>query len=198
MIAEATIAFGLAEIAGIFGGGDENSGVPRPIQALLDAPVGWLPAPPELDDEGGDERWAGTIDVWDRPEGRFYTLTEWGAALLGVHLVEMTGAERKRALALGVPLGDDGPDCRWRPQEDEGPRPRQPRERPHLVRPNLLEEVGVDYRIERDLNRKRVPRARTSTDELLEALRIATRGDRGQRPRRPGLAGGLGRARTPA
>lgn len=176
----------------------ENTPIPEPIIALLAAPVAWLPAPPEMDSANCGEEWAGTLDLWERPEGTFYTLSAWGAVVLGVHLVEMTGRQRKRALALGVPIGEDGPDCRWAALAEEGPKPRQIRERPCLVRPKLVDGLAGDYRIEADLDRKKVPRARTTVDELLDVLKIATRDAQGRRPAAGKLAGGLGRVRTPA
>jgi hypothetical protein len=129
------------------------------------------------------------IDYWDRPDGRWITLSAWGAAELGVHLVETSEEEaRETARSRRVRVGWRQPLVRWADLDDEGSPPIQPRESGFESRPCPLDALAWPVRRPEDDG---------SPDPRLLEYRFATRDHRGRRPvpaqGEPG--GGYGQAR---
>lgn len=128
------------------------------------------------------------LDTWDRPDGRWITLSAWGAERLGVHLVETSEEEaRERARVRRVRVGWRQPLVRWADRNDEGPPPIEPREPGCEARPCPLDALAWPVR---------APEDDGSPDPILETYRIGTRDRRNRRPRpAEDLAGGYGHAR---
>jgi hypothetical protein len=191
---------------------------PDPIQALIAAPLGWLPE--SYFGPGGLTGVNGELARSLGPDGRrFVTLTALEAALHGVHLVEVTGgrarraaweaawpegwAETEAAIAAATDRGERAgllrayldrvawiPLLHWAPavQDDRGlvidtgPVPREPRERPCIVRPKRIEWIAAaDWRLE-----ALIEQARRGVEPLLEVLELG----RASAPP-AGLSGGL-------
>jgi hypothetical protein len=184
-----------------------------PIETLIAAPLGWVPA--SYFGPGGLDGTNGELARTAAPDGRpLVTLTPLEAGRRGVRLVEVTGLAARRAARVAASpegwaeltarLAAQGrgadrvrlmrgyleamawvPLVRWtRSGPEADPPPREPRERPCVTVPRRADGIAAaDWRLQARLEADR----RALGEPLADALDLARRGTGSG-----GLPGGLG------
>jgi hypothetical protein len=126
-------------VAADWPGSEGKQSLPEIVRLIIEGPVAWVRVPPWA--EPLDKEWEARVETWERHDGMYYTLNEFGACYIGVHLVELTPRQLMVARSFGLPASDDEPTLmRWAWIGDEGPRPRAEMEwQDRKVQPKLVD-----------------------------------------------------------